>query len=244
MTDVAADTAQAEAPLLFSARIAGLRFLVDRSWLTVFVGIAAVCAVAGFIVIDEISISTALLLGVAMSVGFSVSLLVHELAHAHVARRMGIEIDHIRMFAGGASCKRKHVIDAPAEQFHVAAAGPVASAVLGIAALVLAAVAAVLDLYTTVAAVFWFLALINLLIAVSNMLPVFPFDGGKLVHALFWRKAMDRNAASERLHRNGREFSRVTVMLGFLIMMFGGHILLGLVVLLFGVYLLRLPGPP
>lgn len=241
---MAAGPAQAEGPLLFSARVAGLRFLVDRSWLTVFFGTAAVCAVAAYVVIGEIPIRTALVLGFTMSAGFSLSLLVHELAHAHVARRMGIEIDHIRMFSGGASCKRKHVIDAPAEQFHVAAAGPVASAVLGIAALVLAAVAAVLDLYTTVAALFWFLALINLLIAVSNLLPIFPFDGGKLVHALFWRKAMDRSAASERLDRSGREFSRVTVMLGFLIMTFGGHLLLGVVVLLFGVYLLRLPSPP
>jgi Zn-dependent protease len=244
MASTLAGSGQPEAPPLLTARLGGITFIVDRSWLTVFVGTILVCATGAWLVIHDISISTALLLGLAMSIGFSVSLLVHELAHAYVSRRMGIEIESIRMFAGGAACKRKHAIDEPAEQFHVAAAGPIASATLGTAALVAAAMAAMLDLYTTVAAVFWFLALVNLLIAISNLLPVFPFDGSKLVHAMFWRRAMDREAASERLDRSGREFSRVTVMLGVLIMTFGGELVLGLVVLLFGVYLLRLPAPP
>jgi Zn-dependent protease len=87
----------------------------------------------------------------------------------------------------------------------------------------------------------WLLAFVNILIAVVNLLPVFPFDGSKLVHSLLWRAGRDQRLALVRLERGGREFSRVVAVLGFLLMAFGGEQLIGLTVLLLGVYLLRLP---
>ncbi len=83
----------------------------------------------------------------------------------------------------------------------------------------------------------------NCLIAVSNVLPVFPFDGGKVMHAVFWRSTGNAAAATVRLRRSGREFARIVVVLGILTAAFAHQILLGLVIVGFGLYLLRLPLP-
>jgi Zn-dependent protease len=229
---------------LLRSSLAGVPLLVDRSWLVAFTVTTMACGAVAYAAMSSISPIAALALGFSMSLALSFSLLVHELAHAIVAQRSGIEVEHIRMFAGGALCRRKQMIDGPTDQFMVAAAGPLASTALSLAGLALAAAAPLLGLPLPVSVILWFTSLVNILIAVSNLLPVFPFDGSKLVHAMFWRSGRDRRAASVRLHRSGREFARVVAMLGVLVMLFGGELLMGGVMLLFGVYLLRLPAPP
>jgi Zn-dependent protease len=244
MADTATDLEHTPLPAqLLSLRAAGVPLHIDRSYVPAFIVTAIACGAGAYAVIANLSVTGALALGFAMAFGFSLSLLVHEFAHAHVARRSGIQIDYVRLFAGGAMCVRKDTIDAPAEQFRVAAAGLVASSVAGVAAFCLAMAATAFGMPIGISAMFWFLAFANTLIAVSNMLPVFPFDGSKLIHAMFWRKGRDQRAASEQLHRSGREFARITMVVGFLMMAFGGELFLGVFVFLFGLYLLRLPSP-
>jgi Zn-dependent protease len=229
---------------LLSSSFAGVPLVVDRSWLVGFVVTTMACGAVAYAAMSSISPLAAGALGFSMALALSFSLLVHELAHAIVAQRSGIEVEHIRMFAGGALCRRKQLIDAPVDQFMVAAAGPLASTALGVAGLALSAAAPLLGLPLPVSVILWFTSLVNILIAVSNLLPIFPFDGSKLVHAMIWRSGRDRRAASVRLHRSGREFARGVTLLGVLLMAFGGELMMGVVLLLFGVYLLRLPAPP
>ena len=229
---------------LLSGKVAGVPLLVSRSWVPALAATAVACAVAVRTLVSGLSLVAAATLGLVLALALTLSLIIHELAHALVARSAGIEIDHIRLFAGGALCRRKHVMGAPREQFVVAAAGPLASTALGVAALSVAAGAGALGLGPAVTTALWFLAFVNILIAVTNLLPIFPFDGGKLVHSLFWRAGRDHRAASDRLDRGGREFARLIMTLGVLLMAVGDELLVGFVVLLFGLYLLRLPSPP
>lgn len=225
-------------------RILGVAVQIDASLLASLGFVAAGFGWFTHAIIPGTAITTAIFTGIGVAIAFSISLLVHELAHARTALNAGLEVDHVRLFAGGALCRRKQQIDDARHQFMVAAAGPIASVAVGIFALVAIVVAEQAGLSGALTVALWFIAFANALIAVSNMLPVFPFDGAKLVHSMFWRRTGDTRMASVRLDRSGREFSRIVFSIGLLIMAVVGDVLLGLVVMLFGVYLLRLPPPP
>jgi Zn-dependent protease len=230
--------------LLLRTTILGIELQIKRSWLVGFIVTAAAFAWFARAMIPEVTITGALILGLGVSMALTLSLLLHELAHAKVAMESGIGIEHIRIFAGGALVRRRDHIDEPREQFRVAAAGPLTSAMLGFVTLIVVLASDWAGAHDGVRVALWFIAFANGLIAVSNMLPVFPFDGGKLVYAMFWRQTQDRTVATARLRRSGREFSRVVLALGVITIAMTGEVLIGLVIAGFGWYLMRLPDPP
>jgi Zn-dependent protease len=223
--------------------VLGVAVEVDRSWYTVALIIALAFAWSIYTLIPEVGPAGALGLGVMVALALSASLLAHELAHARVSINAGIEVEHVRIFAGGALCRRREPIEVPRTQFLVAAAGPLTSVAIGIAALAISFAADLAGLSQAVSASLWFVAFANVLIAVSNMLPVFPFDGSKVLHAMFWRSTGDREVATARLKRSGREFSRIVISLGIIVAAWGGELLLGFGIAAFGFYLTRLPVP-
>lgn len=229
--------------MLLKRQIFGLTVLFERSWGYACAIAAVAFALAADAATPELPAAGAMLLGVGVTLAIAASMLVHELAHARVAERAGNEIEHIRLFAAGAACKRVRPIEDARQQFLVAAAGPVASVGLAVVLLALAIGLEVLALPSALTAAVAFVALANCLMAVSNVLPVFPFDGGKVIHAVFWRASGSPAAATQRLQRSGREFARVVVVLGLLTAAFAGHVALGLVIAGFGLYLARLPLP-
>ncbi len=224
-------------------RIFGFNVLFERSWGYACLAGAFACALAAEAFAPELSVAGATALGAAVALAITASMLVHELAHARVAVRAGIDIEHIRLFAAGAACTRARPVEDAREQFLIAAAGPLASVALGVLMLALAIACEVFGLPSAGSAALSFVALANCLIAVSNILPVFPFDGGKVMHAVFWQSSGSQTVATRRLRRNGREFARIVIVLGFLTATFASHLALGLVIAGFGLYLLRLPLP-
>lgn len=112
------------------------------------------------------------------------SILVHEMGHALVALRHGIAIRSITLFIfGGVAQMEKDAADGTTE-FKVAVVGPVVS--LALAGLFYAASAAAAP-GSTVRGVARYLALINLVLALFNLLPAFPLDGGRVLRGLLWR---------------------------------------------------------
>jgi Zn-dependent protease len=142
--------------------------------------------------------------GVAGAGLFFVSLLLHELAHALVARRHGIGTEGITLwFLGGVARLRGEAPTARAE-FRIAAAGPATSLLLGVVfgvATWAAVAAGVGDLTATVLA--W-LAVINVVLAVFNLLPGSPLDGGRILTAALWRWWGDRTRAAVASARAGQ----------------------------------------
>jgi Zn-dependent protease len=229
--------------LILKTTILGIEVQLARSWLPGFIGTAVAYAWFAHALIPDVAFPTAAVYGIGVSTALTLSLLLHELAHARAAMESGIGVEHIRIYAGGALVRRRHHIKEPLAQFKVAAAGPLASAALGLTILVGVVVSDYAGGHHGLNVALWFVAFANGLIAVSNLLPVFPLDGGKLVYAVFWRRTRDPRVATERLHRSGREFSRIVMFLGVLTMALTGEILIGLVISAFGWYLLRLPVP-
>lgn len=128
-----------------------------------------------------------LLMGSAGALLFFVSLLAHELSHAVVARRKGIPVDGITLFLFGGVARTRAEAGSPGDEFWIAFVGPLMSVAIG-AAMLGAAVACVqLGVHPGVVAVLQYIGLLNIVLAVFNMLPGFPLDGGRVLRAAVWK---------------------------------------------------------
>ena len=148
------------------------------------------------------------------AVAYMGSLLAHELAHSLVARRNGLEVEGITLWLLGGVSRLQGEASDPAAEVRIAGVGPLVSLRLGgvfvlVAWLLHAAgVGGVL-----VAALAW-LGGINVLLAVFNVIPAAPLDGGRLLRAVVWRLTGDRLKAAVWSARSGQVFGWALVVIG------------------------------
>lgn len=143
-------------------------------------------------------------LGAVGALLFLGSLLAHEMGHSVVARRNGIEVEGVTLWLFGGIARLRNEATTPGAEFRIAAAGPAVSFVLAagfIAAGVGLRAAGAPELYAVLLS--W-LGLINGFLAVFNLLPGAPLDGGRILGAVIWRIRGDRNRAKVAAARVGR----------------------------------------
>jgi Zn-dependent protease len=128
-----------------------------------------------------------------------ISVLLHELGHAVVARRHGVRVERISLWAFGGVAQLEGEVPDPAAEFRIAGIGPAISLVLGLALLGVSTATAGL-----VGAVVVWVGAINVALAVFNLIPGAPLDGGRLLHAWLWKRHGDRNRATNTAGRAGR----------------------------------------
>jgi Zn-dependent protease/CBS domain-containing protein len=165
---------------------------------------------------------------------FFLSVLAHELAHGIVGRRLGVPIEGITLFMFGGVARMRGEPRSPRAEFLMAVVGPLTSLVIGVGAIALGLVLAPGRLDEVAAGVFvrglnpvatmllW-LGPINVLLAVFNLLPGFPLDGGRVLRAILWRLTGDLHKATAWASGVGRAIALGLVFLGIL-MMFGRRI--------------------
>jgi Zn-dependent protease len=200
------------------ARIFGIRVGVGISWFVVlFFFIFATTPY--FHEVLGGSRTTAYLVAVASVLAFFASLIVHELGHALVARRNGLNVVGIDLWAFGGITRTSGVVEGPGVEFRVAVAGPLAT--LGVIVLCIAAGALLTNSghFFEVAvgktgvratpALVWlsWVGTINALVLIFNLIPAFPLDGGQLAHSAIWRRTGDRNRATRYTGRAGQGFA-------------------------------------
>lgn len=202
---------------LFHVR--GIRIAVDWSWFLVLFLVIFWLAQFYANVLGQSGSSTApFALAVASAVGFFGSIVLHELGHAVVAERNGIGISSIQLWIFGGMARMDRETDSPATEFKVAVAGPAVTLaiVLALTAVGLAAAgphqfekAMLVESNSgtsgVLAMVAW-LASINFIVLVFNLLPAFPMDGGRMVRALVWWRTGDRSSATRFAASLGRAF--------------------------------------
>jgi Zn-dependent protease len=178
-------------------RIAGIQ--IGASWSVLFIALLIAWSLAGGILpVQAPGLQPSVYwLGAAVATGlFLGSLLAHELGHAVVARRAGLRVRGITLWLLGGVAQLGDEPDSPRDDLRVALVGPAISLALGVgfglAAVALGAVGAP-ALATTVAA--W-LAIGNTALAVFNLIPAAPLDGGRVLRALLWRRHGDRTRAA------------------------------------------------
>ncbi|MGO8862896.1 MAG: site-2 protease family protein [Acidimicrobiales bacterium] len=151
---------------------------------------------------------------------FLASLLGHELSHAIVARRRGVSTEGIVLWALGGVAKLSGDAPDARSELRIAVAGPAASfafaGAFGLAAFGLGALGASALVVTAL----WWLAEMNGLLAVFNLLPAYPLDGGRVLRAGLWRHWGDRLRATDASAEIGRFFGTAMIVLGVIALFF------------------------
>ena len=167
------------------ARVFGVPVYIHFSWVVIF-GLITWSLATGYFPAHypDLPASSYWAKGLVASLLFFVSILLHEMGHAVVALRHGIGIRSITLFIFGGVAQMDKDPEQGWTEFRIAAAGPVVS--LALAALFYAG-ASLPFLGNAGEAVARYLALINLTVALFNLVPAFPLDGGRLLRGLLWK---------------------------------------------------------
>lgn len=195
----------------------GFEVRLDLSW--VLIALLVVFSLAqGFFpfIVPGLTPAAYLLMGLGGAVGIFVSIVFHELWHSLVARRYGLPIRGITLFIFGGVAEMTDEPPNPRAEYLMALAGPVASVALGVMFYVLHALIAVSEGPQPIAAVFYYLAMLNVLLAVFNMVPAFPLDGGRVLRALLWKWKKDIRWATRVSSQIGAGFGLALMVLGVL----------------------------
>jgi len=181
--------------------------------------------------------TTYVVMALAAMLCFFASLLLHELAHSVVARRFGMRIKSITLFLFGGLAETENEPQSAGIEFWVALAGPAMSLCLGAGFWLLSAITARIAGLQSVTAVFSYLAVINLVLALFNMVPAFPLDGGRVLRAYLWNKTGDPLQATQTASKSGMAFAYVLMGLG-LFALFQGAVVSALWQMMIGGFLL------
>jgi Zn-dependent protease len=222
----------------------GIKVSVDWSWFIVLFLVIFWMTGRFEDVLDE-SGTTPFLLALLSAVGFFGSILLHEFGHAVVAMRNGIGISSIQLWIFGGMAQMDREADSPSTELKVALAGPAVTAaiVLAFAAIGIVAdgwsgfrEAAILETNSDVSglmALAAWLATINLLILIFNLLPAYPMDGGRVARAIAWWKSGNRNSATRFAANLGRVFGYLFIGIG-IVLAFSGDLFGGVWLALIG----------
>jgi Zn-dependent protease len=233
---------------LFHVR--GIRITVDWSWFVIlFLLIVSMSSVYGDILGQSSASSEAFGLAILSAIGFFGSILLHELGHAFAAIRRGVGISSIQLWLLGGVARMDRETDSPEAEFEVAVAGPAVTLALAVLLYLAGGVAAgfgefghifrlSLEFKTEagvsafVSMLAW-LATINGIVLVFNLLPAFPMDGGRIARALIWWRTGDRNKATRIAAQMGRGFGYLFIA-GGLVLVASGDFLSGVWLALIG----------
>ena len=210
-------------------RVRGITVAVDWSWfLILFLVIFWLSDFYGSLLDQPAGSIEPYLLAVASAFGFFGSILLQEFGHAVVAIRNGIGISTIRLWIFGGVAQMDRESDGPGTEFKVAIGGPVVTALI---AVVLVAIGIAVsgpsafgdavqlqvgaDTSGLMSMVAW-LAAINLIVLVFNLLPAFPMDGGRVVRAIAWKVTGKRSSATRFAAGLGQIFGYLFIALGLL----------------------------
>jgi Zn-dependent protease len=233
------------------ARVFGIRIGVSASWFFVLLFLIIILSEYFHQVLHGSS-STAYAVAVAGALGYFGSLILHELGHALVSRRLGIPILGIDLWFFGGMAKPAREPETAGEEFKVAAAGPAVTLALAVICAIAIALAAngsnftdaalTREGFTTtplLALLGWFL-FINTLLLLFNLVPAFPLDGGRIARAVIWWRTGDRNRGTRITGRAGQGFAVLLGLAGLLIFLNGS--LTGLFTLVLGLILYQASG--
>jgi len=151
--------------------------------------------------------------GLLASLLFFASVLIHELSHSVVAQAWGIRVKSITLFIFGGVANIGREPDRPLAEFLIAIAGPIASLLLALLFGLLGLVGRWLDV-AQVAAVGSYLGTINLWLALFNMIPGFPLDGGRVFRSLIWARTGNMNRATRWAAQTGRGIAMLMIIGG------------------------------
>lgn len=151
----------------------------------------------------EIGPAAQWLIGAVTAVLYIASILAHELGHAIVAQRLGVEVKRITLLVFGGIAELASESQTAKAELRIAVAGPGVSFILAIVFLLLGLLATAVD-QPVIQAPLIYLGVANLLLAVFNLIPGYPLDGGRILRAIVWQRTGSKERADERAGQSGQ----------------------------------------
>jgi Zn-dependent protease/predicted transcriptional regulator len=203
-------------------RIRGV--VVGVHWSVLFVlALVTISLAAGVFPDDVGGYSTAIYWIAALVTGvlFLLSILAHEVSHAVVALRHGVAVDRITLWLLGGVAQLEGGAKTPADEFLIAFVGPLTSIAIGLVGGALALGLDAASAPSLLVEMLKWLAGINLVLAVFNLVPAAPLDGGRVLRAALWAHSKDRLRATVIASKAGRLFG-IALIAGGVVFFFGG----------------------
>lgn len=217
--------------------ISGFEIRVDLSWLLIFFLVLWTLSVGLFpTTYPGLENTTYFGMGLVATLLFFASLLAHELSHSFVARAKGIPVEGITLFIFGGVSRTRMDAENPSDEFQIAIAGPLTSVLLAGLFGLIWYISINAGWSVVVTGIASYLASINLILAIFNMLPGFPLDGGRVFRSLIWQYTGDQRKATRIASTGGKWLGFLLIALGIL-QMFNYGILGGLWFILIGWFL-------
>lgn len=216
-------------------RIGGIQIVIDYSWFIIF-----------FLVIYLMTENYAqqnytwpqyYLMGAVTAILFFLSVLIHELAHSFTAIKQGSKVTSIRLFIFGGLAQVSSEPETGRKEFLIALAGPAASIALG---MIFGSIYFFFFMSGTmphVVEVTKYLFGANIILALFNLMPGFPLDGGRILRAILWDHWDDITRATKVVSQIGNSLALLLIILGAMMFMFTRTIILGLWFIFIGFFM-------
>jgi len=201
-------------------RIGGVK--IGISWtVLVIAGLITLSLASGILpaAVEGRSNTEYLIGGVIGAIGLLGSILAHELGHALMGRRHGLEVESITLWLFGGLAQLEGELPSARVEAKVAGIGPAISLFVGVVGV---GGAFILGTSSMAGALVGWLGLVNVVLAVFNLLPGAPLDGGRLLHAFIWGRTGDRHKATRTASTAGRVIGYGLMGIGLLELMLGG----------------------
>ncbi|MBH8564070.1 site-2 protease family protein [Nostoc sp. CENA67] len=205
----------------------GIPLFLDPLWF-VILGLATLNFGVAY---QEWGTAIAWIAGISMALLLFASVLLHELGHSLVARSQGIKVNSITLFLFGGIAAIEEESKTPGKAFQVAIAGPLVSVALF---LLLRFVAIIIPDTSPISVMVGDLARINLVLALFNLIPGLPLDGGQVLKAALWQVTGNRFQAVHLAARAGQILGYAAIALGFAVDFFTRELVIGLWIALLG----------
>jgi len=206
-------------------RLLGIPVSVDISWFVIFALIVFTLAQYYFPQFyPGLSPVMNWFAGLVAALLLFASVLLHELMHSVVARRNNIDIGGITLFIFGGVSRLREEPSTPASELKMALAGPATSFALALVFWLAMVIGGTAIFGPVGLAILQYLAGINVMLAVFNMLPGFPLDGGRVFRAILWGTLNDLDRATRYASWVGQGLGYLFMVLGFTMMLFGNFV--------------------
>ncbi|HVG31174.1 MAG TPA: site-2 protease family protein [Pyrinomonadaceae bacterium] len=199
------------------ANVFGIPVRIDYRWFVVFALSAWLIAenfYRGFWYLKPTGEVTSWVVGVATTFLLFLSVFGHELSHALVAKMEGIEIVEIVLHPFGGLARLRREPDSARAEFRIAVAGPASSFIFALVAFAVCSIAFFVFRLELVWAIFAITAGGNLMLAIFNLLPGYPLDGGRVLRAFLWHRGGDLTQATRRVSQFGQLIAGVVIVYG------------------------------
>jgi Zn-dependent protease/predicted transcriptional regulator len=219
-------------------RVGGIDIIIDYSWFIIFFLVVYTMAESYFPQAHQhYSTPQYWIMGAIVAVLFFISILIHEIAHSFVAMKHGIKVTSIRLLIFGGLAQVTSEPKTGRHEFLIALSGPAASMALGMLFLTIYSYYYVTDLKTPIAGISGWLAGANIILAVFNLIPGFPLDGGRILRAFLWDRWNDRERATKVVSQIGNSFALFLIIFGILQFLVTQSLISGLWLIFVGLFM-------